>query len=370
MQTSTRALFLLFMTTICFSFAGSEETPLNAGQDIPYRRGALHILSIGQTYEKAPKDKVEPLPANHDAARVVMQAFIDARLGGADAGNQILLLDDQAFLTQNEIENAITEIGEKAGNEDIFVLFFAGHGRLTSAGKGSVLLGEDQLIESSILARQMSATPARHKILILDACHSGSLGASLSRDGITKRMNIEAISQNFPDDVVILSTSMGNQVSYTIAEIGASSLAYFIQQALSDNAAEADENLNGVVDMGELYTYVSKKTNAYFSKFNKDTLRESITAPVPQISQGDINIGAIGGAWWIDIAAVPGYSNAESVEILLEKAYDLLQNSNANAVENYIVKKKALLFCKKLPARNQLVKNNTPRQTSCWETAI
>src|SRR5262249_8388343 len=90
--------------------------------------------------------------------------------------------------TENCPKGGITKVllGKKVhdlfavGDSDIALLYFSGHGTVTSVG-GYILTTDTQTYDEGVAMDEILAyanhSPAREKIIIFDCCHSGAFGS-------------------------------------------------------------------------------------------------------------------------------------------------------------------------------------------------
>ena len=99
-------------------------------------------------------------------------AFWKSPLGGSlDDDHSEVLVDDGA--TKAQIVRSMRATFEKAHEQDLAIFFFSGHGL-----KGSFLPtdydGDDIRLYHNEVSKILSECHAKHKLVIADACHSGS----------------------------------------------------------------------------------------------------------------------------------------------------------------------------------------------------
>jgi hypothetical protein len=186
--------------------------------------------------------------------------------------NVMLLLNRDATLTK--IRSVLgTEIKNKAGKDDMVVIYFAGHGA-TERDAGSpdgdglekYLLSYDadlsDLYATALpmeeLSRIFNRIRSERLIFIADACYSGASGGRTIGSGGLRA----SISESFIDRIaggrgrVIMSASGANEVSAEKDELRHGVFTYYLIEGLQ---GLADTDGDGVVTVDEAYAYVSKK---------------------------------------------------------------------------------------------------------------
>jgi hypothetical protein len=133
---------------------------------------------------------------------------------------------------------------------EIALFYFAGHGHLEISGgylwTSDTRRGDDGLSLDTIL-RHANRSRARHKVILLDSCHSG-IAASTSHSP-----QIAEIA----DGVTILTASTANQ--YSAETHGSGLFTSLLIDALNGSAA----NLLGEISPGAVYAHIDKSLGAW-----------------------------------------------------------------------------------------------------------
>jgi hypothetical protein len=215
-------------------------------------------------YRKAPQLKYAVNDAKAFYDYLVMKNQIPSE-------NVTLLLNQEANLSQ--LRSTLgTEVKNKAGKEDMVILYFAGHGAtegdVTSTdgdGLEKYLLPFDadlkDLYASALPMREISYILQRIRserlVFIIDSCYSGASGGRTVRTDGT-RANI---SDRFLDRVVsgkgmiIMTASGANEVSVEKDDLRHGVFTYFLLDGLK---GKADIDHDGQITVDEAYDYVSK----------------------------------------------------------------------------------------------------------------
>jgi formylglycine-generating enzyme required for sulfatase activity len=188
-------------------------------------------------------------------ARAVAKILIERY--GFEQEHVRLLLDEDA--TKVGFEAALEDWAcddERVGDEDLFVLFFAGHGETRSGRRGSrgylapadgqrgewsTLLGMDQFEGVSELI------PAKHALFILDCCFGGlavTRSAPPVAAGLTNRAR-QAIS--------------AGTAKQTVQDAGGGGHSVFTGALLDALQGSADLDGDQVVTFGELFNHVGRE---------------------------------------------------------------------------------------------------------------
>jgi hypothetical protein len=184
--------------------------------------------------------------------------------------NVTLLLNEEAHI--NRLRSILgTHLKNKAGKDDMVIIFFAGHGAcekdVTSPDKDGLekyILPYDadpkdlyaSALPMSEISRIFNRIRSERLIFIADACYSGASGGrTINLAGI--RANI---SEAFLDRIVsgkgkiILTASGGNEVSSEDDKLKHGVFTYFLLEGLR---GKADMDKDGIITVDEAYRYVS-----------------------------------------------------------------------------------------------------------------
>ena len=206
-----------------------------------------------------------------------------AGLGGFEEEDVTLLLNEDA--TYRAIRTALFNFLQGATENDIVMLYFAGHGapdpyRPTDHYLLSYDTESDNLAGTAFPMEDVSEAVRRLRsrdvIVITDACHSAAVGGQVAmRTGASN-----AINRAFLDR---LQSSSGGYVTMTASEVtqfsqedsrwggGHGVFTYYLLDALRGSA---DEDGDRIVTLGEMYEYVRERVQ-----------RETRNAQVPTVSQ-------------------------------------------------------------------------------------
>ncbi len=189
-----------------------------------------------------------------------MYAFLKSPEGGALADHQIkILIDEDA--THSKILAAMNDIFGKAGKEDLVMVYFSGHGL-----PGSFLPidfdGFNNKLDHEDINRIMEASPAKYKLCIADACHSGSLLAMAEKSGTIRNVledYYKTLAQAEAGTALIMS-SKGEETSLESSGLRQGVFSHFLIRGLK---GEADKDHNKIVTVQELFDYVDENVRVY-----------------------------------------------------------------------------------------------------------
>jgi WD40 repeat protein/uncharacterized caspase-like protein len=205
------------------------------------------------------------------------------------------------------IKNAISEIGAKATANDIFMVFFAGHGVMEGAKKQFYFLTADASKESAVpqvgistfeLSEWMKPAniKAQKRILIFDACNSGQAVNELVKIGGAGQQYLAARNDNDAQQIkaieklneksglFILSASASNQSAYEMGKYSQGLLTYALLKAMKEQPEILDDNK--FLNVGKWFSAAEKTVT--------ELVRESGNRQEPQVvSTSNFNIGII-----------------------------------------------------------------------------
>jgi hypothetical protein len=194
-----------------------------------------------------------------DAYRIY--GFFKSPEGGALTDDHLKILIDEAAKKETIIQT-LTETFSKAGSNDLIILYFSGHGL-----KGSFLPidydGYNNKLFHSELASIFKKSPAKYKLCIADACHSGSMMAM--KDGANANLlatYYTSLSQAKAGMALIMS-SKSEENSLESNNLRQGVFSHFLIRGLK---GEADEDGNKIVTVQELQQYISTNVKTYTSK--------------------------------------------------------------------------------------------------------
>ncbi len=191
-----------------------------------------------------------------DAYRI--HSFLKSPEGGALPDEQIrILIDEEATLTN--IKSAMEDVFFRAGPNDMVLLYFSGHGL-----KGAFLPIDFDGFNNKLLHEDVAAilkkSPAKYKLCIADACHSGSLLAMRSASA-------QAILTSYYDNLAqakagtaLIMSSKSEETSLESSGLRQGVFTHFLIRGLK---GEADKDDNRIVSVEELFNYVYENVRTY-----------------------------------------------------------------------------------------------------------
>jgi hypothetical protein len=195
-----------------------------------------------------------------------LYAFLKSPEGGALPDRQLkLLIDEEA--THSNMMDAMRSTFLRADENDVILFYFSGHGL-----QGSFLPvdfdGYNNQIKHTDLKRLLESSKAKHKLILADACHSGSLLAMKSPlKGVLQRYY--KAFENTEGGMALLMSSKGEEYSLEDGGLRSGIFSHFLVRGLK---GEADQDANLIVSIQELFDYVHKNVRMYTGNIQTPTL--------------------------------------------------------------------------------------------------
>ncbi len=203
---------------------------------------------------------IHPLKYTDDDA-YRFYSFIKSPEGGSIPDSQVrLLINEEA--TRQKILDAMNDVFGKADDNDIVMLYYSGHG-LRGCFLPTDYNGFQNKLRHNEVTAILNASRARHKIVLADACYSGSMVLAeksapvTAEDAATRQRFYAAFDQTHGGTAVLLS-SQADEVSLEDQGLHQGVYTYFLIKGLK---GEADFDRNKIVEVDELYKYM--KTNIH-----------------------------------------------------------------------------------------------------------
>jgi hypothetical protein len=185
-------------------------------------------------------------------------------MGGFEPENIQILLNEAA--TYRNMKVALFDFLKNATENDVVYIYYAGHGAPDPDRRDNLYLLPYDTKATQIggtgfpmedMNKALRQVTAAHKVLIIDACHSGGV----TTEGARGALEINDINNAF---LTRLSSSKGVHTTFTASGANQTSMegeqwggghgvfTYYLLQGLS---GAADENQDHIVDLGEMMKY-------------------------------------------------------------------------------------------------------------------
>lgn len=195
------------------------------------------------------QDKQKNLSFADDDATLFYECLTKAMPFETQKGLVRLIKNEKA--TNNLIIGMLQKIFTTASKDDMIIFYFSGHGNkgyLTPHDNSNFLWYGDVI---EIFAN----SSAKYKLLVLDACFSGSFLNNTSDKDLFSFME-----DDFNARFAIICSSDPNQESLENHKLGKSGFTYFLAKGLT---GAADANKDTYITLNELFNYTRERTAAF-----------------------------------------------------------------------------------------------------------
>ncbi|MCZ2444436.1 MAG: caspase family protein [Flavobacteriales bacterium] len=206
----------------------------------------------------------------------LLYAFLKSPEGGALPDDQISILVDEAA-TREAIISGLNDLGRNAGKEDVILVFMAGHGLKGGFAPGDYN-GYNNPIAYSDILNTLTGFKARHKLLITDACHSGSMTTQLRGSYDTALDSYYSAIQSANGGTAVMMSSASEEVSMEFNGLRQGVFSHFIIRGLK---GAADKNGDRLVTISELYAYVQEGVRNYTARSQNPMIKGDYDKNMP-----------------------------------------------------------------------------------------
>lgn len=230
----------------------------------------IYALVVGvASYNHMPSLKY----TDDDAYQVY--AFLKSPEGGAIPEDKIkVLIDDNA--TRNNILMAMDQLFSKADANDEVFLYISGHG-LNGSFIPSDFDGFANNITYSEIVKILDASDAKSKICIADACHSGSLVSARTPFQTSLDGYYDLLGKTAGGTALMMSSS-AEEVSLEYSGLRQGVFSHYLLRGMK---GEADTNRDKIVNITELYRFISEGVAMYTANAQTPLLTGSYDANMP-----------------------------------------------------------------------------------------
>lgn len=224
-----------------------------------------------------------------DAQRVY--AFLRSVEGGAIPESQVkLLLDEEA--TAFNVMNTAADLFEQADTNDLIIFYYAGHGINGAFLPYDYDEAGTRLLHHGLVNSLLKDSPAKYKLCIVDACHSGSfdlntvisyqdylkeneeqpeyltgsVGMTRSTKNIRDRIkNYYKSFDGIKGGLAIIMSSAPEEISLEANKLEQGVFSYYFIQGMKGAANQVDDNGNqdNVIDIQELHEFIEKNVRNF-----------------------------------------------------------------------------------------------------------
>lgn len=212
--------------------------------------------------------------SDDDAYRIY--AFLKSPEGGALPDNQIQILVDEEATRQN-IMDSMNNLFAKADTNDLIFLYFSGHG-LNGCFLPIDYDGYDNKLMHADIQNILEKSPAKFKICIADACHSGSFLAAKTGNVQTTLQKYYQTLSDSKGGIALLLSSKSEETSLESNGLRQGVFTHFLMRGMK---GEADANGDKIVTIKELYTFVESEVKHFTMKNQSPILNGEFDSNMP-----------------------------------------------------------------------------------------
>ncbi|MEM1214240.1 MAG: caspase family protein [Bacteroidota bacterium] len=203
-------------------------------------------------------------------------AFLKSPQGGAIPDDRIRILVDEDATRQRILVN-MRELFLRAGPDDLIILYFSGHG-LPGAFLPIDYDGSNNSLSHIEVKQILDQSAAGYKLCVADACHSGGLLAA--RSG-----GLPAILTRYYEDLstsqrgtALIMSSKAEETSLEDSGLRQGVFSHFLLRGLK---GEADQDMDGVVRVRELFDYVNYQVQNYTGQRQQPVIQGTYDERMP-----------------------------------------------------------------------------------------
>lgn len=231
----------------------SETTVYMEGEEL---QGDLYVISVGiSEYEES---SYNLMSARSDADSITTR-LISKNRPLAKQCHQTVILDNDAV--KNDIIQAFEDVAEKSRPEDVFVFFYAGHGKISDGENKDLYLVlhdvtsmdelENKGISAQMLGKLMEKVKANKQLVVLDACQSAKALENLyEKSEIAGGKASAQLARRA--GLTTLTSTAASELAFEIEGLGHGLFTYVLLEGLEGKADQGDN----LITIFELKNYI------------------------------------------------------------------------------------------------------------------
>jgi uncharacterized caspase-like protein len=165
------------------------------------------------------------------------------------AGKAVLLLNEKATLTN--INSALASVYRSSSANDFIIFYFSGHGSVGEFVPYNHSVG----LKHSDLKNYFKNTEAKFRLVVADACFSGSIGTA-------NETSVSSTQDLYDSRLAVIMSSKPNQTSLEMGSLEQGVFSYYLIRGMQ---GLADLNQDKYVTAGELFMYTKNKVSDHTS---------------------------------------------------------------------------------------------------------
>jgi hypothetical protein len=203
-------------------------------------------------------------------------AFLKSPEGGALPDQQVKVLVDEDATRANILQTC-RQILLRADENDVIVFYFSGHGL-----DGYFLPQDYDGINNRLLHSDIKAifeqSKAKHKLVVADACFSGSMLAMKQPFTMQQMQGFYRAFENSSGGMALLMSSKSQEYSLEDQGLRSGIFSHYLIRGLK---GEADVDGNRIVTVREIYDFVFKNVRSYTSNAQTPTISGKFASDMP-----------------------------------------------------------------------------------------
>jgi uncharacterized caspase-like protein len=211
--------------------------------------------------------------------------------GGFEAARIRLLTDDKGDPpSRANVLSALKAVADATEPDDLLLFYYSGHGEEVGgesyliARDGRRLVLDDTAVSLSRVKEIVEEAPARAKVIVLDACHSGAdiggKGPEPMSEAFIRRVFEQA------EGMAVLASCKQGQLSYEWRDNDRSVFTHFLLEALT---GDADRDQKGFVTVQDVSHHVTNGVKLWASQRNTSqtpTLQYTVAGDIILVRYG------------------------------------------------------------------------------------
>jgi hypothetical protein len=165
------------------------------------------------------------------------------------AGKAVLLLNERATLSN--INAALSDVFSNSSANDFIIFYFSGHG---SVGQ-FVPYNHAEGLRHADLKNYFKNTEAKFRLVVADACFSGSIGTA-------NETSVSSTQELYDARLAVIMSSKPNQTSWEMGNLEQGVFSYYLIRGMQ---GLADLNQDKYVTAGELFMYTKNNVSSHTS---------------------------------------------------------------------------------------------------------
>jgi hypothetical protein len=202
--------------------------------------------------------------------------FLQSPEGGALPANQLRILVDEHATYRNIVETT-KRVLMQADENDVALFYFSGHG-LEDSFLPVDYDGNRNILYHKEIRELIDNSRAKHKVVIVDACHSGGYKGFRSTNVDRSLAHFYRAFEQTRGGTALLLSSKEKEYSLEDGGLRSGVFSYFIIKGLK---GRADRNGDRIVDVQELFNYARQNVRQYTASMQTPLLMGSFDPKMP-----------------------------------------------------------------------------------------